>query len=261
MELEHQPIFLSFKILYMKKTVTTVILISFCFVMFAQTTKPVVAKPTTVKPTQPALPVQPVMKNMNDSASYAIGISVANFYKSMGIHTLNTNLISKAINDVLGNKKPLISEHDVNSIMTAYMNKIEREKSKSTIDAGEKFLAENKKRPNVITTASGLQYEIIQQGTGQKPELIDKVTCHYIGKFLSGIDFDNSVARNKPETFSITGVIKGWTEALLMMPQGSKWKLYVPYQLGYGVSDYSNIPGGSVLVFEVELLEIIKGNN
>ncbi len=212
-------------------------------------------KPVATKPVQT---VQPIMKNMNDSASYAIGISVANFYKSMGITHLNGNLVSKAIADVLGNKPMLISEQEVNSVMMTYMNKMEREKSKPTIEEGEKFLVENKRKPTVITTASGLQYEVIKMGTGPLPTTADKVTCHYVGKFLNGLDFDNSVARNKPETFAVTGVIKGWTEALQMMPQGSKWKLYVPYQLGYGAGDYNNIPGGSMLTFEVELLEIIK---
>ncbi len=245
----------------MKKALTTFTFLSIILSVFSQVSKPVAAKPATAKPTQPVQSVQPVMKNMNDSASYAIGISVANFYKSMGIKQLNGSLVSKAISDVLGNKKTLINEQEVNAVMTAYMHKMEKEKSKTTIDEGEKFLAENKKRPTVMTTASGLQYEIIQQGTGPKPTLEDKVTCHYIGKFLNGKEFDNSVARNKPETFPVSGVIKGWTEALLMMPQGSKWKLYVPYQLGYGMGDNSNIPGGSVLVFDVELLEITKGNN
>ncbi len=245
----------------MKKVLTTFTFLSIILSVFSQVSKPVAAKPATAKPTQPVQSVQPVMKNMNDSASYAIGISVANFYKSMGIKNLNASLVSKAINDVMGSKKTLIKEQDVNSIMNAYMTKMEKEKSKIIIDEGEKFLAENKKRPTVITTASGLQYEIIHQGTGPKPTLEDKVTCHYIGKFLNGIDFDNSVARNKPETFSVSGVIKGWTEALLMMSKGSKLKLYVPYHLGYGVGDYNNIPGGSVLVFDMELLEITKGNN
>jgi FKBP-type peptidyl-prolyl cis-trans isomerase len=249
----------------MIKSLTTLLFASFCFSLFAQTSKPpVTAKPPvskTAQPTQPVKPVQPaqpMLKNMNDSASYAIGISVANFYKSMGITHLNGSLVSQAIADVLGNKKTLITDQEVNAVMNSYMTKMEREKSKPTIEAGENFLAENKKRPNVITTASGLQYEIIKQGDGPVPGLNDQVTCHYEGKFINGVDFDNSVKRNKPETFSVSGVIKGWTEALQMMPQGSKWKLFVPYQLGYGAGDYSNIPGGSVLVFDVELLEVKK---
>ncbi len=248
----------------MKKSLASLLFLSIYFSLFAQTTKPVTAvklpatKPIAIKPVQQ---VQPVIKNMNDSASYAIGISVAKFYKSMGITHLNGTLLSRAIADVMGNKKTLISEQEINSVMMAYMNKMEREKSKSTIEEGEKFLAENKKRPTVITTASGLQYEVIKMGTGPLPNTSDMVTCHYIGKFLNGLDFDNSVARNKPETFAVTGVIKGWTEALQMMPQGSKWKLYVPYQLGYGAGDYNNIPGGSLLTFEVELLEVKKSSN
>jgi FKBP-type peptidyl-prolyl cis-trans isomerase len=108
----------------------------------------------------------------------------------------------------------------------------------------------------VITTASGLQYEIVTQGTGPLPALTDMVSCNYRGTFIDGAEFDNSFKTGKPVVFKVTGVIQGWTEVLQMMPVGSKWKLYIPYQLGYGPGKYNDIPGGSVLLFELELVGI-----
>jgi FKBP-type peptidyl-prolyl cis-trans isomerase FklB len=208
--------------------------------------------------TAAAKPPLPVLKNMNDSASYAIGVSVANYYKQMGVKTLNTSLVSKAINDILTGKKALIDDNACNSLMNTYLTKLMAEKSKGTIEAGEKFLAENKLKPGIITTASGLQYEVINEGTGIKPTGQDSVTCHYRGTFIDGKGFDNSYDRGEPITFALGGVIKGWTEGLQLMSVGSKYKFYVPYQLGYGPSDYMSIPGGSVLIFEVELLDVKK---
>jgi FKBP-type peptidyl-prolyl cis-trans isomerase FklB len=137
-----------------------------------------------------------------------------------------------------------------------YQFKLQEVKNKATIDAGKKFLAENKKRPTVKVTKSGLQYEIIKQGNGPKPTKKDKVSCHYIGSFIDGKEFENSYKSGQPVTFAVTQVIQGWTEALQMMPVGSKWKLYIPYNLGYGPGQYNTIPGGSVLIFEIELFRI-----
>lgn len=200
----------------------------------------------------------PVLKTMNDSASYAVGVSVANFYKQQGVKKLNTVLVSKAINDVLGNKKPLLDDNAANACMNNYMTRLQQEKSKTAIEAGEKFLAQNKQRPEVKTTASSLQYEILKEGTGEKPNANDSVTCHYRGTFIDGKGFDNSYDRGQPITFALGGVIPGWTEGLQLMTVGSKYKFYIPYTLGYGAFDYMSIPGGSMLIFEVELLEVRK---
>ncbi len=200
----------------------------------------------------------PVLKNITDSASYAIGISVANFYKQQGIKNLNTTLLSKAINDVLGGKKVLMDDATANSCMNDYMTRLQAQKSKGTIEAGQKFLAQNKLKTGVITTASGLQYEVITEGTGEKPVAADSVTCHYRGTFIDGNGFDNSYDRGQPITFALRGVIPGWTEGLQLMSVGSKYKFYVPYTLGYGAFDYMSIPGGSALIFEVELLAVKK---
>jgi FKBP-type peptidyl-prolyl cis-trans isomerase len=121
---------------------------------------------------------------------------------------------------------------------------------------GELFLAQNKKRPEVKTTESGLQYEVLVQGNGEQPTAADTVTCHYRGTFLDGKGFDNSYDRGQPISFPLTGVIRGWTEGLQLMNTGSKYRFYIPYTLGYGEFDYMSIPGGSMLIFEVELIDI-----
>ena len=231
----------------MKKFVVSAFLIATFSVAFAQTKKPV-AK------------VEPVftLKTLSDSASYAIGVSVANFYKQQGINKLNSTLVSKGINDILGNKKALLDDAACNNVMNTYMSKMQAEKSKPRIDSGNNFLAKNKTKPGVMTTASGLQYEVITEGTGDKPTAADSVTCHYKGTLLNGTVFDNSYDRGQPITFSLGGVIPGWTEGLQLMSVGSKYKLYVPYTLGYGAFDYGPIPGGSLFIFEVELLNVIK---
>ncbi|MBI5858511.1 MAG: FKBP-type peptidyl-prolyl cis-trans isomerase [Sphingobacteriales bacterium] len=198
------------------------------------------------------------LKNMKDSASYAIGLSVINFYKQQGITKLNSAMVTKAMNDILGNKKPLLDDATANGVLNNFMMALQAEKSKPNIDAGKKFLAENKKNPGVITTASGLQYEILRDSAGAKPTAADSVTCHYKGTLLNGTVFDNSYDRGQPITFSLGGVIKGWTEGLQLMSVGSKYKFWVPYELAYGPNDYGPIPGGSMLTFEVELLEIRK---
>jgi FKBP-type peptidyl-prolyl cis-trans isomerase FklB len=199
-----------------------------------------------------------ILKTLTDSASYAIGMNAGNFYKTMGITKLNTSLVSKSINDILNGKKPLCNNETANIIMNKYMNAEQEEKSKSTIDEGNKFLAQNKLRAGVNTTASGLQYEVITQGTGAKPAATDSVTCHYRGTLLNGTVFDDSYARGQPITFALNGVIRGWTEGVQLMNVGSKYKFYIPYTLGYGPYDYGNIPGGSMLTFEVELLDVKK---
>jgi FKBP-type peptidyl-prolyl cis-trans isomerase len=149
-----------------------------------------------------------------------------------------------------------MNDAQTNNVLMTYLNKQEMTKSKPNIDACNNFLAENKKKQGIITTASGLQYEVITQGTGPKPAVSDTVVCNYKGTFINGTEFDNSYSRGTPAEFPLNRVIKGWTEVLQLMPTGSKYKVYVPYQLGYGASDYNGIPGGSLLIFDIELLSI-----
>lgn len=196
------------------------------------------------------------LKNANDSTSYAIGIGIANFYGHQGVNHLNTALIARAIQDVFGKKNVLLDDDQANKVIMDYLGKIELEKAKPVIEEGEKFLAENKKKKGVITTRSGLQYEVIKKGTGPLPSDTATVLCHYKGQLLNGEEIDNSYARGEPATFQVNGVIEGWTEALQLMPVGSTYKLYIPHYLAYGTTDRHPIPGGSVLIFEIELLGI-----
>ena len=207
---------------------------------------------TVVKPTKALL------KNFDDSACYSVGINVANFYKEMGVKKLNTTLVSRGITDLFGKKKSLVDSASINTVMNNYLTLLQQEKSKGNIKAGEDFLAANKNKPGVMVTASGLQYEILRDSAGIKPVAADDVTVHYRGTFIDGSGFDNSYDRGAPITFNLRGVIAGWTEGLQLMSVGSKYKFYVPYTLGYGAFDYMSIPGGSMLIFEVELLAVKK---
>lgn len=247
----------------MKKLLVLTLALSVSYFLTAQTTttkpktatKPVskpVAKPATPKP------AAPVLKNLNDSASYAIGMSVANFYKEQGITNINTTILSNAIKDILGSKKPLIDEYAGNLIMNKLMMKVQEDKAKGNIDACNSFMAKNKLRPEVKTTATGLQYEVITEGTGAKLTAIDTFVCHYRGTLLDGTEFDASYNRGTPLVMPANQVIKGWTEGLQLMSVGSKYKFYIPYTLGYGTFDNGAIPGGSALIFEVELLDVKK---
>lgn len=213
------------------------------------------AAPAKKPAPKPAAPVNP-LKTLSDSASYAIGLSVANFYKQQGVANINPAVISRAINDAMGGKKLLLSDHDANSVMMKYMNQASESKALPNIKQGQQFLATNKTKAGVKTTASGLQYEVIKAGSGPKPAASDTIIAHYAGTLLDGSEFDNSYKRGTPLTIQVSSVIPGWTEALQLMPVGSKYKLYIPHELAYGTNDMGQIPAGSVLVFEVELLEI-----
>jgi len=219
---------------------------------YAQKTpaKTTAAKAGTAKTSNPA----PVLKTENDSLSYAIGMSVANFYRQQGIQ-LNTALVTKACNDVLTNKKPLLTDDEANLVFMCHSNP----QICSNVKEGEKFLAENRKNKNVRVTPSGLQYEVITQGSGVRPSAAsDTVTVNYVGTLTNGTEFDNSYKRGEPTSFPLDRVIKGWTEGLQLMSVGSKYKFYIPYQLGYGLNEMGAIPAGSVLSFEVELLDVKK---
>lgn len=208
-------------------------------------------KKTPVKSTGTTTAARP-FKNITDSASYALGLSVANFYKQQGFKTLNTALIAKAINDVQANKKPLFTEEQANETIMFFVNPTLR----TTISEGKAFLAKNKTKQGIKTTASGIQYEILKDAQGAKPKATDTVVVNYAGTLLNGTEFDNSYKRGQPIEFALTGVIKGWTEGLQLMPVGSKYKFYIPYNLGYGLNGNGPIPGGATLVFEIELLKI-----
>lgn len=235
--------------------------------LYAQNTKPKAAAapkttasaaPKTTTATNKQAIVAPILKNEIDSFSYAMGISLASYYKSQGITELNSTLLSRACSDMYQGKPTLLDNNASGDFLNKYMTKLQSEKSKFAKAAGEKFLSENKKRPGVFVTESGLQYEVIQAGTGDKPGPTDTVTCHYTGTFIDGKKFDSSHDRpgDQPISFPLNGVIRGWTEGLQLMQVGAKFKFSIPYTLGYGENDYMSIPGGSTLLFEVELIDV-----
>jgi FKBP-type peptidyl-prolyl cis-trans isomerase FklB len=244
----------------MKKLLLLFTVLSVALCTYAQSgTKP---KPAT-KPISKAVskPVtQVALKSLSDSASYAIGINVAKFYREQGLSTINTAILSKAINDVLSGKQTILDDNTANMCVNKIMMQAQEEKSKPNIEQGRAFLEQNKKKPGVKTTPSGLQYEVIKEGTGPKPSVADTFVVHYRGTLLNGTEFDASYNRGEPLTYPMTRVISGWTEGLQLMPVGSKYKFYIPYNLAYGPNDNGAIPGGSTLVFEIELLDIKKGN-
>lgn len=226
--------------------------IAFCFFVSIANAQKTTTKPVTTKPkTTTGTTSTPVLKTQNDSLSYAIGLSVANFYRQQGIQ-LNTALVSKACNDVLEKKKPLLTDEQANLVFMCHSNP----QICVNVKEGENFLAQNKKKANIKTTPSGLQYEVLTKGSGAMPSSVDTVTVNYKGTLINGNEFDNSYKRGEPTTFSLNRVIRGWTEGLQLMSVGSKYRFFIPQQLGYGLNETGTIPGGSVLIFEVELLDV-----
>jgi len=208
-------------------------------------------------------PMPANMKTLKDQASYAIGLNIGQSMKQQAVE-VNPDLVAQGIRDVLTGAKPALSEQQIQEVMTAFAQqaqaaaearaKSEGEKNQKEADA---FLATNKAKAGVVTLPSGLQYRIMKAGTGRKPGATDTVTTHYTGKLLSGDVFDSSVARGEPTSFPVNRVIAGWTEALQLMPVGSKWELFIPANLAYGPQGQPGaIPPNAMLIFEVELLDI-----
>jgi len=197
-----------------------------------------------------------------DSASYMIGISVGYSLKMQDVPDVNAKLIAKGIMEVLGSDSA-VSMQEANMFLNAYFTELREQKAMENLEKGRQFLAENKNNPGVIETASGLQYKVIQEGTGKSPIEDDRVKCHYRGKLLSGEEFDSSYERGTPAEFSIRGVIRGWTEGLQLMKEGGKYELYIPADLAYGPrGGGQKIGPNETLIFEIELLEVItpEGN-
>ena len=192
-----------------------------------------------------------------DSVSYSLGVNIGENIKTQ-FEDINLDNFEAGIKDVL--EKDLeakISDNQAQAIIQSYFSKKQQKQSESVIEEGINFLRENGKREGVTTLASGLQYEVINDGTGPKPTIEDNVTTHYHGTLIDGTVFDSSVDRGEPASFPVGGVIKGWTEALQLMSVGSKWKLYVPYDLAYGERGAGpQIGPYSTLIFEVELISI-----
>jgi FKBP-type peptidyl-prolyl cis-trans isomerase FklB len=197
------------------------------------------------------------LKTSNDSVAYSIGVSIGNNMKKDGLDSLNLDVLKQAISSAIKGDSLLIDAASCQGVIQNYLNNKQKVKGEANKTAGEKFLAENKKKPGVIVTASGLQYTVEKTGTGPKPTATDTVKVHYHGTLIDGTVFDSSVERGEPAEFPVGAVIKGWTEALQLMNVGSKFKLFIPSDLAYGDRPAGpKIAPNSTLIFDVELLEI-----
>lgn len=206
------------------------------------------------------------LKTEMDSVSYAIGADIGQNFKRSKLDSVNVDAISMGLRDGL-DSAAMMDEETLQRVVQGYMMKLqekrmaeERAKGEENRAIGEKFMAENAKKPGVVTLPSGLQYEVITMGTGPKPTETDKVKVHYTGTLIDGTEFDSSVRNGKPVEYPVNGFVPGWVEALQLMPVGSKWKLVIPSDLAYGPSAGPGgaIPPNSTLLFELELIDILK---
>ena len=195
-----------------------------------------------------------------DKFSYAIGLGIGQNLLSMGAKGIAVDDFAQAIKDVLEGNQTAISHTEARDIVNKYFAELEEKMNAANIEAGKKFLEENKKREGVVTLPSGLQYEVITEGNvGRYAKATDQVQCHYEGTLIDGTLFDSSIKRGQPATFGVNQVIPGWVEALQLMPEGAKWKLYIPSDLAYGAQGAGEmIPPHSTLVFEVELQKFLS---
>jgi FKBP-type peptidyl-prolyl cis-trans isomerase len=219
-----------------------------------------------VKPSQASTAKSPAvltLKTPKDKTSYAIGLNIGNSMKRDSLD-VDPNILLRGIKDAMAGSKPLLTDEEIKTVMTALQSDL-RQKQEAKMQAagvankqeGEAFLAANKTKEGVVALPSGLQYKILKEGSGPKPTATDTVVCNYRGVLLDNKEFDSSYKRGQPASFQVGQVIKGWTEALQLMPVGSKWQLFIPSELAYG--DRGNgreIEPNATLIFEVELLSI-----
>ena len=198
------------------------------------------------------------LKTLADSAAYAIGMQFGQALAQGNLTNINLELVKQGLEDEI-NGKSALDHNQYEATLEAFFTQKQKEDNKEKIEEGEKFLAENAKRKEVKTTASGLQYEVITEGTGDKPAATNTVKVHYKGTTIAGKVFDSSYDRGTPAEFPLNRVIAGWTEGLQLMSVGSKYKFYIPYNLAYGERGAGqDIKPFETLIFEVELLEIKK---
>jgi FKBP-type peptidyl-prolyl cis-trans isomerase FklB len=193
-----------------------------------------------------------------EKVSYALGLSLGNNLLGSGVNVLDYAELALGIQDAMEQNKPKMSYEEAQSVINDFFQSIQAKVGGEALSEGKTFLEENSKRAGVVTLESGLQYEILSEGSGVTPQASDTVKVHYHGTLISGKVFDSSVNRGEPATFGVTQVISGWVEALQLMPVGSKWKLYIPSELAYGAQGAGQaIAPHSALIFEVELLDIV----
>ena len=200
-----------------------------------------------------------------DKISYALGLSMGNNFRATGIEKLNVKDFTDGVAAVYGEQELQMSYDEAKTVIREYFESLEKSRQEAAAAASQvneqarkSYLEENGKRPEVVTTASGLQYEVLEEGSGAQPQAGDQVKVHYTGRLIDGTVFDSTVERGEPATFGVTQVIPGWVEALQLMKAGSKWRLHIPSNLAYGPQGAGGIIGpNSTLIFDVELLEVI----
>jgi FKBP-type peptidyl-prolyl cis-trans isomerase FklB len=216
------------------------------------------AQAATVKTQEPL-----TLDTQKDKESYAIGMSFGSSLRKQSVE-VETDILIRGMKDSLAGGKTLLTDDEQKAVLTTLQADIRKKQEEKMAQAGEgniregqEFLAANKSKGGIVTLPSGLQYKILQAGTGPKPTTADSVVCNYRGTLINGTEFDSSYKRGQPATFPVSGVIKGWTEALQLMPVGSKWQLFVPADLAYGARGAGpGIGPNSTLIFEVELISI-----
>ncbi|UCD00380.1 MAG: FKBP-type peptidyl-prolyl cis-trans isomerase [Phycisphaerales bacterium] len=204
------------------------------------------------------------LKTEQDKVSYIIGTQIGRNFKSQEVE-VNLEALIRGLKDVLGGKELALSQEEMQRIYASFQQRMRAKQAAKVakqaaenLAKGNAFLDENKAKEGVKVLPSGLQYKVIKEGAGATPTADDKVKTHYRGTLINGTEFDSSYKRNQPAEFPVKGVIKGWTEALQLMKEGAKWQLYIPANLAYGERGRPNIPPNSTLIFEVELLEVVK---
>lgn len=198
-----------------------------------------------------------VLTSHADSVAYAFGASVARDLKRTGLEAIDAGVLARAITDILAGKESPLDEAQERGLIMQTVNAAREKMDSRMRDEAHAFMESNKARSGIATTASGLQYEVIRGGTGEKPTLADTVTVHYKGQLASGQVFDSSYDRGEPATFPLARVIEGWQEGLQLMPVGAQYRIYIPYELGYGERGAGqDIPPYSPLIFEVELVSV-----
>jgi FKBP-type peptidyl-prolyl cis-trans isomerase FklB len=206
----------------------------------------------------------PSLKNQKEKASYSLGYKIGQDFKQQGIEIAPDALV-RGMKDALADGKTALTEDQMGEALMGLQKEVMakqqeqyKELAEKNLQEGKNFLLENRKKEGVKTTSSGLQYKVLEKGTGKKPGLEDTVTVHYRGRLIDGKEFDSSYKRKEPATFPVKGVIAGWTEALQLMKEGAKWQLFIPANLAYGEKGVPGIAPNSVLIFDVELLSIKK---
>ena len=193
-----------------------------------------------------------------EKISYALGLGIGQQLKSMNIENFDIKEFSRSIEDVMAGRDTDMTAREAQVMLSEYFQKKEKEQAEENIAKGKAYLEENGKREGVITTKSGLQYEVLTEGTGKSPKATDKVRCHYEGRLTDGSVFDSSYQRGDPADFGLNQVIAGWTEGVQLMKEGAKYRFHIPYLLGYGERGAgASIPPYATLVFDVELIKVL----